>query len=339
LGLLAALVVILVAVFVYTRVKENQALSDMPADSMLIDIGGRTVHMRAMGTEHDGPAVVLIPGFGGLFTDSGLWSAVQPQLAETVTVYAFDFPGYAWSDPNPEPVSHINAADDLHAALETLDEEAIILVGFATGSNTTLAYYDRYPDNPTVLGIIWLDADALVPDVIDYYKDITSSADSYRPLIEPGLVSLFYDLIVLPKKRTEVQDNLATDAPMDWAYYDQIDATRSTRKVLRALFDLNNSYISDLDYAAGLDLPVDIPVFAVQTDMLRLQTERYPEEKAEINAKRGPLMTAWFQEVAERSAGGQHIFLADRDHLVMLEDPQAVIDIVVEMVDLVKDDA
>jgi pimeloyl-ACP methyl ester carboxylesterase len=294
--------------------------------------------MRAMGTAHDGPAVVLIPGFGGSFADTGLWAAVQPQLAETMTVYAFDFSGYAWSDHRPEPVSHLNAADDLHAALATLDEEAIILVGFATGSNTTLAYYDRYSHDPDVLGIIWIDADVLVPEVIAYYKDITSSTDAYRSLLEPGLVSLFYDLLVLPKKRTDIEDNQVVGAPMDWDYYDQIDATRSTRKVLRAAFDLNESYITDLDAAAALALPEDIPVFAVQTDMLRLQTERYPEERAEITAWREPLMTAWFQDVAEGSSGGRHIFLADTDHRVMLDDPQAVIDIILEMVELVMGD-
>ena len=55
--------------------------------------------MRGMGLKHDGLAVVLISGFAyGVTSDLGWWAGVQPELAQTMRVYAFDYEGYAWND-------------------------------------------------------------------------------------------------------------------------------------------------------------------------------------------------------------------------------------------------
>lgn len=340
LGLLGLLVLFLAFVFVYAWIKDARAYAtDMPEGSLLVDVGGRKTHMRAMGLENDGPAVVLISGFAnGVTTDSAWWAAVQPELAKTMRVYTFDYAGYAWSDLNPEGVSHTNTADDLRAALIALGEEEVILVGFATASNTTIVYHHRYPDDPRLRGIVWLDADVLHPELVDWYKiNIGISPAVLHALVDLGFGRLLYER-GWPSQMEQwaMGERLSERARemFDWDYYNRVAAMRGTRRVMHALVDHFLTYSADLDYAASLPLPTDIPLFVIQTDMLRFQSEEDPE-RAEVNAWRGPYMTEWYHTAAENAPGGRYIFIPDSEHVAMLDQPDALIGAIEEMVELV----
>jgi pimeloyl-ACP methyl ester carboxylesterase len=340
LGLLGLFVISLIANFIYTRFNEARIYAaPLPTSSLLVDVGGRNIHMRGMGLEHDSPAVVLISGFAyRTTTDSGWWAGVQPELARTMRVYAFDYAGYAWSDPNPDGLSHTNAADDLHTALVKLGEKEVILVGFATGSNTTLVYYNRYPDEPRVLGILWLDADVLHPKVIDLYRDHT-------PKVVLTLVHTltdvvggwpWYQVIHAEQERWVMEERLSPSARgmFDWDYYNRVTATRQTRKVTHARLDFVSRYSADLDYAASLPLPDKIPLYAAQTDMLHFQSERNPE-RATVNEQRGPYMIEWYRAASENTPGGRYIHISDSEHFAMLDQPDTLIGVIKDMMELV----
>jgi pimeloyl-ACP methyl ester carboxylesterase len=263
---------------------------------------------------------------------------VQPELAQTMRVYAFDYAGYAWSDYNPEGLTHINAADDLHVSLVKLGEEEVILVGFATGSNTTLAYYDRYPDNPSVMGIIWLDADVLHPEAIGWY---TTSTPAIIYTIGHTLTDIaggwpWYQAFNAEREQWALVERLSPRAKQifDWDYYSRISATRKTRRVTHAKLDIGSEYSSDLNYAARLPLPDKIPLYAIQTDMLRFQSERNPE-KAAVNEQRGPYMTEWYRAASESTPGGRYIYISDSEHFAMLDQPDVLIGVIKDMMELV----
>jgi polyhydroxybutyrate depolymerase len=339
-GALGVLVLLLVAMYAYASVKDAFAYTTgLPDDSLLIDVGGRNIHVHAMGLEHDGPAVVLLFGASyGVTVDSGWWAGVQPELAKTMRVYAVDRAGSAWSDLNPEGLSYTNAADDLHAVLTALGEEEVILVGYATASNTTIVYHHRYPTNPRLRGIIWLDADVLHPEVIDWYKGGDDpSPQVLHALVDVGVGRLFYEWgFPAQRERWAMEEKLSERARtmFDWDYYDRVAAMRGTRRVLHAMVDCSLAYDADLDYAASLPLPVDIPLFVIQTDMLRFQSEGNPE-RAEVNARRGPYMTEWYRAAAENAPGGRYIHIANSEHFAMIDQPDALIDAIESMVDLV----
>jgi hypothetical protein len=92
LGLGGILVLVLVSVFIYARVADSRVPSVPLSDSLLVDIGGRKIHLHAMGRAFGGPAVVLVPCQG---CDSSVWQAVQPILSKTMRVYAYDPAGFA----------------------------------------------------------------------------------------------------------------------------------------------------------------------------------------------------------------------------------------------------
>jgi pimeloyl-ACP methyl ester carboxylesterase len=342
LGLLGLLVAGIVLNFILTKVKDARASRvEPPEGGLLVDIGGRNVYMRGLGLEHDGPAVVLIFGFAnGVSLDSGWWAGVQPALAESMRIYTFDYAGQAWSDPNPEGTSHNSAADDLHAALAALGEEEVILVALATGSNTTIFYADRYPDDPRLAGIVWLDPDVLTPEMVEWYSsDISPMVWALMQGLSPaGFSRLYYNLFNVPNNEWAMNERLSPRAAelFDWDAYDRIAARRGTSTAVQAKLKHFEAYNDDLRRAASTPLPTDIPLYVVQTDMLRFQSEANAE-RARLNAWRGPIMEKWCREAAENSAGGRYIFIADSNHVPMLDQPDALIEVLEEIVEQVQD--
>jgi pimeloyl-ACP methyl ester carboxylesterase len=342
LGLLGLLVLGCFVIVVLSKTRDAQASRvEPPTDALLIDIGGRNIYMRGLGLEHDGPTVVLIMGFtNGVSIDSGWWAGVQPALAESMRVHTFDYAGHAWSDTNPAGISHNNAADDLHAALAELDEEEVILVGMATGSNTTIFYADRYPDDPHLAGIIWIDPDVLTPELVEWYSNDLSPAmwNLLHGLNSTGFSYLHHELIVAPQNEWAMNERLSPRAEelFNWEAYDHIAARRGTSTAILSSLDHFEAYNDDLRRAASTPLPTDIPLYVVQTDMLRIQSESYPE-RAELNAWRGPIMEEWYRQAAENSAGGRHILISDSNHIPMLDQPDALIGAIEEMVEQVQD--
>ncbi|MDZ4371001.1 MAG: alpha/beta fold hydrolase, partial [Phenylobacterium sp.] len=74
---------------------------------------GRSLNLRCSG--RGSPVVILESGFGA---GSTAWTKVQPLIARTTRVCAYDRAGYGFSDPGPEPRDGAAIARDLDAALD-----------------------------------------------------------------------------------------------------------------------------------------------------------------------------------------------------------------------------
>ncbi|MBW8812459.1 MAG: alpha/beta hydrolase [Caulobacterales bacterium] len=89
----------------------------------------RTINFRCEGT--GAPTVLLESGFGA---DSGAWFKVQPALARTTRVCAYDRAGYGYSDPGPLPRDGAAIARDLDQALVAARIDGpYVLVGHSAG--------------------------------------------------------------------------------------------------------------------------------------------------------------------------------------------------------------
>jgi pimeloyl-ACP methyl ester carboxylesterase len=71
-----------------------------PPPGQLVDIGGHRLHLHCVG--QGSPTVVLNAGLGAFSLD---WGAVQPQIAASTRVCAYDRAGLGWSEPGPLPRS------------------------------------------------------------------------------------------------------------------------------------------------------------------------------------------------------------------------------------------
>jgi pimeloyl-ACP methyl ester carboxylesterase len=120
----------------------------------LVDIGGRRIHLAAMGEASGRPTVILEAGMAS-FSSNFFW--VQQELAADTRVVAYDRAGLGWSDPSPEPQDAQQSARDLHAALAAAGIPGpYVIAGHSYGGLVARAFADLYPEE--VAGMALIDA-------------------------------------------------------------------------------------------------------------------------------------------------------------------------------------
>jgi pimeloyl-ACP methyl ester carboxylesterase len=128
---------------------------DVTAGAMpgrLVDVGGYRLHLSCTGT--GAPTVVLLNGLG---ETSPLWARVNPVIAVTTRVCAYDRAGQGWSDDSPNPADATSAATDLHRLLTAAGESGpFVLAGHSSGGVHALTYTHLYPAD--VAGVVLLDS-------------------------------------------------------------------------------------------------------------------------------------------------------------------------------------
>jgi pimeloyl-ACP methyl ester carboxylesterase len=121
-----------------------------PPPGTLVDIGGTRLHAICSGA--GSPTVVLEAGASSFAID---WSLVQPSIAKTTRVCAYDRAGHGWSDEGPTATAARMVAD-LHALLAKLGEKPpYVLVGASAGGLYVRTYEHTHPGE--VAGLVLVD--------------------------------------------------------------------------------------------------------------------------------------------------------------------------------------
>jgi pimeloyl-ACP methyl ester carboxylesterase len=150
---LAALIILLTATgATYEAIMAAGDDKRYPARGQLVDVGGHRLHVNCVG--EGSPTVLLAAGHGGFSLD---WSLVQPQLAATTRVCAYDRAGYGWSDPSPQSPTPRQIADELHTLLANARIAGpYVLVGHSAAGKHVRLYAQLHPQD--VAGIVLVDA-------------------------------------------------------------------------------------------------------------------------------------------------------------------------------------
>ena len=149
----AAVVAAGLASAAYQRAADAADRRRFPPPGQLADIGGRRIHLLAMG--EGTPAVVIIPSLGGNVLE---WVRVQRATASKTTVVVVDRAGIGWSDPPPLGKLTLDSmADDLHAALTAAGiTPPYIIAGHSLGGIVARRFHARHP--PDVAGMLLVDS-------------------------------------------------------------------------------------------------------------------------------------------------------------------------------------
>ena len=111
----------------------------------------RTINLICLG--NGSPTVVLTAGLGSW---SIVWRWVQPPLARSTRVCAWDAAGFGFSSPSSEPQDAVHLNEDLE---QTLKEANIagpyLMVGHSAGAFVALRFADRHPKS--VVGMVLVD--------------------------------------------------------------------------------------------------------------------------------------------------------------------------------------
>ena len=123
-----------------------------PPPGRMVDIGGYKLHINCTGKGQ--PTVVLLHGLGDFSFD---WALVQPEVALTTRLCAYDRAGGAWSEPGPTPRGPLKLSQELHALLQRSGEAGpYVLVGHSWGGLIARVYASEYPRD--IAGVVLVDA-------------------------------------------------------------------------------------------------------------------------------------------------------------------------------------
>jgi pimeloyl-ACP methyl ester carboxylesterase len=171
---LVSLVVLMLVGYIYEPIAEAADAKAYPPPGQMVDVGGYRLHINCTGK--GSPTVVIESGWGD---SSAAWGWVQPELAKTTRVCAYDRAGMGWSESSPQPRTAREFAKELHTLLEKANEPGpYVLVGHSLGGYTLLVYAHDYPAD--VSGLVLIDAQDLP----------ASDGAAPKPAPKPGRNSL-----------------------------------------------------------------------------------------------------------------------------------------------------
>jgi pimeloyl-ACP methyl ester carboxylesterase len=227
LGLVVALSALAAMGASYQAVATTIDQRTYPPPGQLIDVGGYRLHITCVGT--GSPTVILLHGNGGTSLD---WYGVQPAMATTTRVCAYDRAGMGWSDADPGPQDAQQIVRELHTLLTNAGIAGpYVLVGHSFGGLYTRVYADQYPDE--VMGMVLLDA--AHPDM---WARTPGGQDVYNAGVQMGgiLAALApFGITRLQANTTQLPPNYDMPPARYAAYQALRSSTRSTHAALAEL--------------------------------------------------------------------------------------------------------
>jgi pimeloyl-ACP methyl ester carboxylesterase len=152
LGLVIGLVALAVIGVIYQAFATEIYRRIYPPPGELVDVGGHSLHINCVG--EGSPTVILESGSGATSVD---WANIQPEVADTTRVCAYDRAGTGWSEPGSGPGDPQQIAGELHTLLSNAGIDGpYVLVGHSFGGLYVLMYADLYPNE--VEGMVLVDS-------------------------------------------------------------------------------------------------------------------------------------------------------------------------------------
>lgn len=273
--------------------------SDVPG--RIYDIGNIKLHMNCMGSGT--PTVVFDAGLGGFSLE---WLRIQRQLRDTVRTCAYDRAGYGWSGMGPSPRSTSQITAEFERLLEAADlQPPYILVGHSFGGYNVQYYTKSHPDK--VAGVVLIDSSH--PEQAERIPEVRiKQARAGRP----QMVTYFRDTAIFEQYPADVRETVR-----------RIVGSRKSMITQRrelASFGFSGSEVEFLG-----DIFPNVPLTVIS----RGKQEWSEHPLGNARAKEWQKMQ---QELAGLSPQGRQIQAQNSGHMVHLDQPALVVDVIRRMV-------
>ena len=303
-----------------------------PPPGKCVRLKNRQLHVLDMG--EGSPAVILE---SGLMSTVLTWQGIQRELAKFTRVVSYDRAGLGWSDAGPEPRNAARIVEELHSLLvHARIAPPYVVVGHSFGGLTMPLFAARYADE--VCGVVLVDpvapAEWHPPAEQDRHRIEIGSKICRRAAIlsYAGLLRLIASLM-------------------------QLGAKASASTLIRAISKGAPSDSNSTESPWFWNLPPSeramTPVFWTQAKFCRTiasQLERLPESAEQVvaagivdkpltvisAANLPPRRLADHRAVAARSPQGRHILAERSGHWITEDQPELVIEAILEMVELAR---
>jgi pimeloyl-ACP methyl ester carboxylesterase len=276
---------------------------------------GRRMNVYCAGV--GSPTVVLESGLG----NGGLkdWRKVQLDLAKKTRVCSYDRAGISFSDPGPFPRDNTHIASDLHELLNAVGEAGpFLLVGHSMGGVYTREFARRYPES--IAGIVLVESavegqlQAQGTAGAKIYSDQVASFESCLRLTTAG----------------PLQPGTPCVGKFPSIYSDKLKSTLieniSKPTVFQTLLSEFKSYYSlqsDVGFSTPMLANIPLTVLYIHHSESSADADRLWEDQE--------------KRLAALSSRGTVRLVPASGHFIQLDQPQAVIPAIDDMVDSIRD--
>jgi pimeloyl-ACP methyl ester carboxylesterase len=290
---------------------------------------GDTIHVKCMGK--GSPVVILTAGAGDW---SATWRDVQPQIAKTTRVCAWDRPGFGFSSGSARPQTVANTTADLKAALNAARIRGpYILVGHSLGSYESLLLKDQMPH--AVKGMVLVD-----PSIPDQRARFTKASPAFAAVIDQYNAQsvAVLDRCIEGLNSGKLKPGLA-DPDGCWSYPADyppaLTATLIERDTNRLRFAASRSYFGN--FGTSFEQVVKSNRSFKNMPLIVLTAGKMPSipglseaAKAELPAFNAEWSRA-HDELAALSSRGVNRVVPDASHYIQKDKPQVVVNAVREV--------
>jgi pimeloyl-ACP methyl ester carboxylesterase len=305
-------------------VAEDQRILPYTHPGELVDIGGRHINLHCAGT--GGPTVVLM---AGIFSWSVVWYKTQSAIAIDTRVCAFDRAAYGFSDPPPQPQIISEVVEDLHKALHAGSIPGpYVLVGHSLGGLEARVYAQRWPED--VAGMVLVDTSPAGEGLIDETQpdfDEATRREGYTAYMLHCASLATHG--AFEQSSSELKDcsaELPKDTPAAfrkvWPQFFTANYFENKASLMSGLY--NHRYDSADHHRLG----------AMPLVVLSIEHPFSTSTPAGVRLDRsyGKIWNALHASLARLSSRGVHRIIKNSGHEIQLDQPQAVIDAVDQVV-------
>jgi pimeloyl-ACP methyl ester carboxylesterase len=272
------LIVLIVLGAIYQAIATESDRRTFTSIGQLYPVEGHQMHMICTG--EGSPTVILEAGAGHF---SATWARVQPMVAQSTRVCAYDRAGYGWSEPGPEPRDARLIASELHALLDVAGvEPPYVLVGHSLGGIYVRVFNAQYPGEVIGMALI----DATHPDnwvqQSESIPALQTAATVSTVLARIGLMRLFFggQNFDLPEPdNATLKADIASAQYWDTQRADAIamEATTAEGRAAGNLGDLPLAIVAAGEYLEGPGRDIK---FSLQHELAALSTNSTYQEVA-----------------------------------------------------------
>lgn len=303
------LLVAIIAGATWEAMKSSAEAKRFPPRGRLVDVGGYRMDLNCTGEGR--PAVILETGLG---LTSVSWERVQLGVAEFGRVCSYDRAGYGYSAPGPTPRTSLRIATELHTLLQNAGVPApYVLVGHSIGGFHVRVFAGQFPGE--VAGMVLVDSshedqNARIPQKMATLAKAQTRWGPFLPLLHPIGVIRY----ILQKQIGASEEAIALEMRPDFVRttFQELAAFDESAKQVRTAGNLGDKPL--LVLTAGKTGPAP------------------PEIQADINAFRKIWVDELQPSLARLSTRGKRVMVMDSDHMIPLEDPQAIVRAIREVV-------
>ena len=310
----------------------------------LIDVGGgRRMNLDCRGS---GAATVIFDS--GLSDWSSIWAMVQPQTATRTRACSYDRAGMGYSDPSGRPSTPFNIVEDLRTLINSAGIQGpVVLVGHSLGGFNMKLFAAIYPSE--VAGVVLVDPTEELEEerarplvtakfgankfkemyseengpagwlahfqtCVDTAKqqDLDPASDLYKQCTDPAHLPLGS---LIAQERQLIQVRYA---------YQAAQASEAQNCVIAPVPQLNEQYTRIFGKKNVLG---NLPLIVLSHSILDMRSPTAGEDQY--------VLVALHDQTTASSTRGKHRVVPNTHHNIEVEDPQAIVLAINDVLDMV----